>query len=126
MNNFFGDILQPLPDEQLLNYLKICELNLPLALRAHHFLRFRWKILLKQVENDEIFRKITPKCKNSIYVPKHNDLKNCTFISLTDDARGSVSFVYLPVSYCLLMTFMIFFSRTIVYSRLHWKRVVMN
>lgn len=111
MNNFSDDILQPLLDEQILKYLKICELQLPYALRAHHFLKlqFRWKTLFKQSKNDNIFRKITPKCKNSIYVPKHSDLRNCTFISLTDDACGSVSFLYLPVCCCLLMIFMKYF-----------------
>lgn len=106
MDNFSEDTLQLLSDDDIPKYLEICELNLPYALRAHHFLKlqFRWKTFFKKTENDEIYRKITSKCKNSIYVPKYNDIKNCTFISLTDDASGSVSFISL-FFICLLFFF---------------------
>lgn len=87
-NKFANDILQPLPFARLKEYIEICAKNIPHAIRAHKYLimQQRWITFLSAAENEQIREKISPVCKNTIYVPKTGNVDNCTFIVITEES----------------------------------------
>lgn len=80
------DILVPLPDNKILDYVEICKKRLPKSLRAHNFLlmQHRWKTFLNQPENQQIKVKISPFCLFNLYVHRNGDVNNCTFFGISN------------------------------------------
>lgn len=83
-----NDILQPLLIEKLAEYREACAKQLPRSIRGHHFLllRERWYAFLNAIENQEISKVISRRCKYNLYVHRNGVVNNCTFIAITDEA----------------------------------------
>lgn len=81
-----GDILVPLPDDKIMDYVEVCKQRLPKSLRAYNFLlmQHRWKTFLQQPENQKIKEKISPFCLFNLYVHQSGDINNCTFFGITN------------------------------------------
>lgn len=85
--DFSSDILQLLPDNLIPNYQMICEKYLPDTLRSHHFLLLhgRWKDFLNRAENRELKQTILSTYNVNIYVPRHANIENCTFVAIVNE-----------------------------------------
>lgn len=85
MSNFEDDILQPLAEEDLLQYAETLKENLPIALRAHHFLliQYKWRAILTLPQNHNQFDTISNRCKFNFYKHRNGNPKNCTFVAIT-------------------------------------------
>lgn len=83
----FDDILQPLADEELLKYTEILSENLPITLRAHHFLliQYKWRTILTLPENQIRFDTISNRCKFNLFKHRNGDPRNCTFVAITPE-----------------------------------------
>lgn len=86
--DFANDILQPLEDERIVEYLKVCKAQLPRSIIGHHFLlmQHRWKQFLKQPKNRQLNKTISPMCKYNIFVHRRGKQENCTFFAVNEDA----------------------------------------
>lgn len=86
-SDFSSDVLQPMPDADLLRYRDICAKHLPATLHVHHLLtiQHRWKQLFSCPENKSLTTNIAPNCKISFYVPRSAIADNCTFVAISDE-----------------------------------------
>lgn len=86
---FSDDILQPIDDEELLQYVDILKKNLPINLRAHHFLlmQHKWKSLFKLAVNPNQFETISARCKFNFYKHRNGEQINCTFVAITTEGN---------------------------------------
>lgn len=84
--DYSNDILQEITEEQLVKYLKICEQNLPKAIRAHHALVMhqRWKRIF--AEKPESKAAIGSKCNTYVFVHRNGIPENGTFFSVSEEA----------------------------------------
>lgn len=85
--DYSSDVLQPMPDADLLRYRDICAKRLPATLQVHHFLtiQHRWKHLFARPESEALTKNIAPKCKTIFYVPRNASADNCTFVAISDE-----------------------------------------
>lgn len=86
--DYSDEILQPLPDTDLLRYRDICADRLPAALTAHHYLtvQHRWKQVFARPENESLTKSISPKCITDFYAPSNRNSDHCTFVAISGES----------------------------------------
>lgn len=81
MSNFDDDILQPISNNELLQYVRILTENLPKTSRAHHFIlmQLKWKKYFMEHSNDPY----SVRGKYNFFKHRNGNQKNCTFVAIT-------------------------------------------